>query len=594
MNHYVRPQIYATTPIKEVKQQLSRGVMPAPFVRRMRVINIISAITLRKIESSSILPFDVQDLHHILDKQISQDAIISIMNDQPLKTALYDGNLQPLWESAKTMPLLRKGFDQSWIARFILTPFDPICMMLAMRAKLLLDAIDELGHSYNLLRTLGMGWIDFGEIPGEEPDDPGSYVPPGIDQPIDYPDTIPLPGPGDPGYIPGPEDPGYIPPTSLAPGDPGYTTTIDSPGYIPPNGGTPGASGIPSSPLPPITLGTGPGSPLSGGGPGSSRPAWGFNCCISVEDPESFVEIGYFTDHIDPGESLGLTVKNAHESCAGEKYTWAITSGGGELSTETGLDVIFTAPATGHGCPGNTIISLYCGGEVIDTLNITINYDYSIEFSYGDPELEIDREDSLVVAVIANNTPLIWSVEGTGFSLEHEETDGVGNVLHADETACGSAIITVIGCNEASVVGSVRCTSGQWVQKSTVCDFPGAANVEVVAGALYATRIEGNKKQQGAWTWETTYGYKVYGPGTECEDVYAEFCLGGGTGCLEFTTPCAELSAGQPDPCAQSENYVYCSGGCTCAWSIDDPKRYCDLTVAAYGLRWYKYYEWEC
>ncbi len=537
MSRYVRPQIYATTPAKEVRQQLRRGVMPAPFVRRMRVINIISAITLRKIEDNSVLPFDVQDLHHILDKQISQDAIISMLDNSSLAIAIDSGDLGPLWESAKTMPLLRRGFDQSWIQRFMLAPFDPICMMLAMRAKLLLDAVDELGHSYNLLRALGMGWIDFGEIPGEEPGDPGSYVPPGIDQPIDYPDTIPPPGPGDPGYIPGLGDPGYIPPADLTPGDPGYTTTPESPGYTPPNEGMGGAGGIPDSPVPPITLEPGPGSPLSGGGPGTSRPAGGVNCCLSFDDPDVYVQIGYFTDHIDAGETLGLTVENEFEGCAGENYGWLIVSGPGELSAETGLDVIYTAPATGANCPGNAVIALICKGMIVDTLEIVINYDYAIEYDFETSAEEIAREDSELVYVIANNTPLRWSVSGTGFSLEHEETDGVGNVLHADETACGSATITVTGCDEQAAVGSVRCTTGRWSTAIEGCIIKGSATF---VGGNRWEKIQGKHKQ---W-----HKIKIRS-GLSNESCMDRDCYDGcGGACVEcLDWKCSEYSAGWID-----------------------------------------------
>jgi len=74
--------------------------MPAPFIRRMRLINLISAVVLRKIEPNLLAPFDVQDLHHILDRQISQDAVIDQLDNRALAEALTTGNLQPLWEVA--------------------------------------------------------------------------------------------------------------------------------------------------------------------------------------------------------------------------------------------------------------------------------------------------------------------------------------------------------------------------------------------------------------------------------------------------------------------------------------------------------------
>jgi len=478
MSHGVRPQIYETTPIGEVIQQLRREVMPVPFIRRMRVINVLSAVTLRKIEDKLLLPFDVMDIHHVLDKQVSQDAIIAILDNDSLAIAIDSGDLQPLWEESANLPLLRRGFEQGWIQRFFLLPFDPICIMLALRAKLLLDAVDELGHSYNLLRAIGCGWIDFGEIEGEDPGDPDSYIPPGIEQPIDYPEGYSPPGPGDPGYVPGPGDPGYIPPADLTPGDPGYTTTPESPGYAEPSGVTTGISSGLESPVAPSTLDLSPGSLLGGAGTSVGAMGGGIVCCVSADDPEVFVSIGYFTDEIDAGETLGLTVEHAQEACGGENYEWIEVNGVGSLSAESGLDVIYTAPESGINCPGNAEIWLVCGGETVDSLIIKINYDYVISFDYDLSAATIARETSEAVYVVANNTPLTWSVSGTGFSLEHTETDGTGNILHAAETACGTAKITITGCDGQSATGYVLCTVGQWLPygEVAVTRCPGTGN----------------------------------------------------------------------------------------------------------------------
>lgn len=513
----VRPEIYGVMSVAQVASELRRETMPAPFIRRMRVINLLSALTLRKIEDDMTAPFNVMDIHHILDEQISQDAIIAMLENKNLALALETGDMQPLFIESEGKPLLRKGFDQRWIQRFITTPFDPICVMLAMRAKLMLDVVDELGHSYDLLRSLGMGWIDFGEMPGERPGDPDTYIPPVIDAPISDPDIPPSNVPGDPDYVPGPDEPGYIPPPDRVPGDPGYPTVPGEspdypegwdeaihpghPDYDPgpgeegyayprsPGGGLyggdygPGGTGAPGGPygagggyaslLPPLPLGFGPGWMLSGRGFGYSWAWLGIDCCLDVDDPEKYVTIGYFTSEISEGETLGLTVEQAREDCDGENYEWIEVNDVGSLSAESGLDVIYTAPATGANCPGNAEIWLSCGGEVVDTLIVTIDYSYAIEFLYGDPELEIVREDSLVVNVSANGTPLTWSVAGTGFSLEHAETAGTGNVLHADVTACGSATITITDCDGNVATGYVRCTTGTWFEIPWACKIPG-------------------------------------------------------------------------------------------------------------------------
>ena len=74
------------------------GLIPDVFIRRMRLINLISAVVLRKIDADLLAPFDVEDLHHILDQQISQDAVIDQLDNKELAEALKTGNLRPLWE----------------------------------------------------------------------------------------------------------------------------------------------------------------------------------------------------------------------------------------------------------------------------------------------------------------------------------------------------------------------------------------------------------------------------------------------------------------------------------------------------------------
>lgn len=138
----------------------------------------------------------------------------------------------------------------------------------------------------------------------------------------------------------------------------------------------------------------------------------------------------------------------------------------------------------------------------MDTLQITIKYDYAVAWDYEHSEQEIGRESSVDVCVAANNTPLAWTVSGTGFSLEHEETEGVGNILHANETACGPAKITVIGCDGQSATGYVRCTTGQWANRTNGCIMDGA-------GATYLGNtawelIRGKYKQRQRF--ESWYG----------------------------------------------------------------------------------------
>jgi len=306
----------------------------------------------------------------------------------------------------------------------------------------------------------------------------------------------------------------------------------------------------------------------------------GINCCLDKDNPAANVSIGYLTNEIKAGDTLGLTVEQADPACAGSLYSWAISEGPGELSAGSGLDVIYTAPATGHGCPGNVTITLSCGGAVMDTLVVTIDYEYAISFAYGEPELEIDRGNSLPVNVSANGTPLTWSVSGNGFTLEYEETEGTANVLYADATASGTATITITDCEGNIAIGYVRCTTGSWVGKTNDCQMPGAQATEVVTtpGEIMVIAIRGYQKQVNYYTDKTA------GSGLQdsCEEAI-ELACGQAFDCLHFTLDCDAFCSEYPTLCADR----VCRKGCAAyaSWY------YVDVCFAFPGTK--IYYEWE-
>ena len=96
----VPASLYWPDTADQVIQKMRGNFMPQPFVRRMRLINLISAVVLRKIDAKLLAPFDVEDLHHILDNQISQDAVIDQLDNKAVATALTTGDLRPLWAEA--------------------------------------------------------------------------------------------------------------------------------------------------------------------------------------------------------------------------------------------------------------------------------------------------------------------------------------------------------------------------------------------------------------------------------------------------------------------------------------------------------------
>lgn len=537
MYRSVRPAIYSGMSSAEVESELRSNKMPSPFVRRMRLINLLSALTLRKIEDNMISPFDVMDIHHILNLQISQDAIIKAIDNGSLRIAIETGNLEPLKGEAKTSPLLQKGFDQGWIERFFNEPFDPICVMLAMRTKLLLDIIDEEGRSYNLLRSIGMGWVDLGDIEGEEPGDPNSYIPPCLDGPLPGPDTPWTPPGNGNGPIPGP---GTTTPSNLVYGPGGFFNR--------------NRGGLPSG---------------------------GFDCQMDADDQTKVLEINAESAEMELSGSQVLSVSNPPESCADSLYIWKIVSGPGELSAESGKSVTYTAPASGADCPGQARISLKVYGLVLDEVYITINYNYAIDYNYETSAAEIAAGSSENIYVTANNTPLTWTVSGTGFTLEHEETENCVNILHADAGACGSATITITGCNEDSTIGYVRCTTGQWTIKTYNCEMAGVVATEVITTAsnITATAIVGNKKQVCAYS-KSTLGSGLQPSCAEAEAIVCNKYFD----CLNFALDCSVFATGFDTKCAD----LVCRKPC-----YDYSEQfYIDTAFPLPGTR--TYYEWEC
>ena len=77
-------------------------------------------------------------------------------------------------------------------------------------------------------------------------------------------------------------------------------------------------------------------------------------------------KIGYTTLQMSVGDSQTLIVTGS----SGGTYGWAASSGSIDA---TGLSVTYTAPSSNANCSSNPTITLTCGGNVVDTLQISIN-----------------------------------------------------------------------------------------------------------------------------------------------------------------------------------------------------------------------------
>lgn len=80
--------------------------------------------------------------------------------------------------------------------------------------------------------------------------------------------------------------------------------------------------------------------------------------------------IGYTTQQMSADEEQTLTVIDHSEGCT---YFWAISSGGGHLSSPTGTSVCYYAPPSNANCEQNPTITLSLDETVCDTLQLAVN-----------------------------------------------------------------------------------------------------------------------------------------------------------------------------------------------------------------------------
>jgi len=94
------------------------------------------------------------------------------------------------------------------------------------------------------------------------------------------------------------------------------------------------------------------------------------------------------------------------------------------------------------------------------------------EMSWSAGVVLIDQSDSVLVTItdsLGTGGPYSWSVDsGTGFSWASAVTSSPKNYLQTTATACGTAILTVTGCDGNSITGYAKCSAGQWSAAFTI------------------------------------------------------------------------------------------------------------------------------
>ncbi len=160
------------------------------------------------------------------------------------------------------------------------------------------------------------------------------------------------------------------------------------------------------------------------------------------------------------------------------------------------------------------------------------------------------REDFVTVAITGGIGPYSWSVSGTGFTLDAEMTDDELNTLNADDTACGSATITVTDFCGEEAIGYVRCiTVGDWCPIESFRDGDEACGMEPEGktggpppATTRYTKVEGKYKVEEDYL--TPVGFSTCGGATAaCNNLVtcAGYTLNLGCGFNCLIEHCAEM-----------------------------------------------------
>ncbi|MBL6970669.1 MAG: hypothetical protein ISR63_00965 [Desulfobacterales bacterium] len=133
-----------------------------------------------------------------------------------------------------------------------------------------------------------------------------------------------------------------------------------------------------------------------------------------------------------------------------------------------------------------------------DCWNIVEPGDLAWDIDNSPPSM-MDAGQSVALAVIGDNTPdtYKWSVQGgNGFSLA--TPDGVENTLSTTPDACGTAKITVTGCDGKTINAFVRSThESGWVyiRNGNACELSGPYdNIHWYGSGATAWKTLGHKQ----------------------------------------------------------------------------------------------------
>ena len=160
------------------------------------------------------------------------------------------------------------------------------------------------------------------------------------------------------------------------------------------------------------------------------------------------------------------------------------------------------------------ILCLYLSGiaggadpcfQGFSTIPGSVQYDESwlLQWDPDNPD-EIDSGESITISVKGGRPIYSWSVIGNGFSLEHDQTKGLSNTLHADTDACGTATITVADNSIKEGASTVTCSVTCGPESDLEWDLQNPGGI-VPNSQITLTVLDG----RAPFTWKLTQGYDL-------------------------------------------------------------------------------------
>uniref|UniRef100_A0A6M3IHF9 Putative structural protein n=1 Tax=viral metagenome TaxID=1070528 RepID=A0A6M3IHF9_9ZZZZ len=257
----------------------------------------------------------------------------------------------------------------------------------------------------------------------------------------------------------------------------------------------------------------------------------------------------------------------------GGPYVWQVSGIGFWFDPEYTLTSIETSEisimlyADDTACGTATITVTGCA--LVEEIIGSVDSDFVDSIAWNDAGSDdtIARSGSAAVAITGSNSPFTWSVSGTGYTLDYATTAGLTNTLRADAAACGTATVTVTGCDGNTATGYVRCTTGVWSAYTNGCIISGTPDSKVFLSNILTLTLVRDKYEQTQ---------KIYS------------CAGGACNSMDCTTKPCDLTNCLSWECADT-NQKPCQDWC-CA-HITSTCVYGQYCMGNSQLRWR---EWKC